>query len=178
MTTNIDLMSVYELATNLSMSDSAKAAVKAAIREQCSFNRVIKDMKCAAIYPLLSDTLAKVGVNSKEELSVAKVKGLIAPELQKSVMKKVDGEEKEQTVICTIRKRYETVSAFVCDESGRKLCKVVDGKAVPRTQKVVKLDELGEKVIKDYELCEVHTWTIQTVLNLLAQSKIIREGVK
>lgn len=176
MNKTIDLMSVYEIASNISMSEAAKSAVKAAVREQCSFNRIVKDMKSAAIYPLLAETLKAVGVNSREELTVANIKSMIAPSFIKTVTKKVDGEEKEQTVICTIRKRYESDEAQLCGKDGRPLCKIVDGKAVPRTQKVVRLDEDGEKVIKDYTLCAVKNWTIQGLLNLLAQSKVVRDN--
>ena len=172
------MMSVYELSTNLSMSDEAKKAVKAAMREQCSFNRIVKDMKSAAIYPLLSSVLETVGVNSREELTVANIKSMIAPCFIKTVTRKVDGEEKEMQVICTIRKRYESDEAQLYNKEGKPLCKIVDGKAVPRTQKVVRLDEEGEKVIKDYQLAEVKTWTIQGLLNLLAQSKVVRDGNK
>lgn len=173
---SLDLMSVYELGSNISMTEEAKSAVKAAVKEQTSLNRIIKDMRSAAIYPHIAEVLRSVGIETSEELTIKNVKQLVAPELTKVVIKKVDGVEKEQAVICTIRKRYESVEVFITDEAGRKLCKVVGGKAVPRTQKVVKLDEDGEKVIKDYQLCEVHTWTIQGLLNVLAQSRVIREA--
>ena len=170
-------MSVYEVASNV-ITNNAKG-IATANKEAYSFNRVLKVMKSKGVYEHLAEALSSVGIGTAAELTLKNVRSKIAPELTKVVERKNEaGEKVQMSVVCTIRKRYESDEVNLMGNDGKPLCKVVNGKAVPRTQKVVRLDEEGEKVIKDYILCEVKSWNIALVLTLLAQSKAIREGVK
>lgn len=178
--TAMQLQDVYILSNNITRSDAALAAMKAVNNELCSLNRVLKTMKGATVYNLLKEELAKVGVTDSKQLTITGIHALVPDSLKKQVItKKEDGTEEVKTVLCTVRRKYETDTAFLYDEQGRKLAKKVvkkDGteEFVPRTQKVVRIDEDGDKVVKGYQLCQINTWSIGTMLELLANAEVIR----
>lgn len=174
MTTN-RMQSVYEVASNV-LTINAKGIAKAN-REALSLNKVCKVMQSKEVYPYLASALESVGINSREEMTLKNVKSLIASELTKeeTVKDKETKTEKKVQVICTIRKKYESEEVQLTDKEGRPLWDAKNNK--PRTAKVCKLDDAGERVIKEYTLCKVSAWNIALVLTLLAQSKAIKEGI-
>lgn len=178
--TAMQMQDVFILSNNITRSDAAISAMKAVNNELCSLNRVLKTMKGATVYNLLKEELSKVGVTDSKQLTITGIHALVPDSLKKQVItKKEDGTEEVKTVLCTVRRKYETDTAFLYDSEGRKLAKKVvkkDGteEFVPRTQKVVRIDEDGDKVVKGYQLCQINTWSIGTMLELLANAEVIR----
>lgn len=175
MTTN-KMQSVYEIASNV-ITNNAKGIAKAN-KEAMSLNKVCKVMQSKEVYPHLAAALAQVGINSREEMTLKNVKTLIASELTKeeTIKDKETKSEKKVQVICTIRKKYESEEVQLFNKEGKPIWDAKNNKA--RTAKVCKLDEEGERIIKEYTLCKVSAWNIALVLTLLAQSKAIKEGVE
>lgn len=165
--TRIDNMSMYLLGEK---KVNFKNVLKAT-KEGMTLNRVIKMLASKDCYPTLSEDLKLCGINSAAEVTLKNIKTLVAPELKKiEKVKGDDGTEREVEVLCTVRRVYETEEVQLYRD-GAPLCK--EGK--PLTQKRAKEDEDGEKIVKEYKLCKVSSWSIGLLMSLLAQSKAANE---
>lgn len=159
-----NLDSIFERASGRieGFSENLKAAMKAAY----SLNKVIKLMKQNDVWAELAPVMAEFDF-TLDNFGVKSFREYVHPAFIK-VTENKEGEK--QTFVCSIRKKYETETVYLCNESGEKLCK----EGTPRTLKQAKIDEDGEKVIKEYVLCKINTWSMEKVITVLQQSKTAR----
>lgn len=162
----LDLKKVIDLVSNNVMNESAKQTLTRASKEAQNLSNVIKACKDDNVWEQLEALFASFDIDSKKELTPSRIVKSLPNELLKK-------DDEGKPIISIARNVYKYERVFKTREVEGKLVKILkNGEPVTISSKVY--DEEGNAVIEDTKLFAVRTWSIRTLIEVLAQASVIK----